>query len=76
MYPKSDGPQYIPGGSTNAVVCLLVASLALGLRYLHQWENKKLEKAEEAVGEEGGDVGVADDAGGAGRRAVGFRYIY
>jgi len=53
---------------------LLVGTLAIGLRYVHKWENKKLEKAEaELVGSEGAGV---DDSQGVGRRAVGFRYIY
>jgi hypothetical protein len=42
--------------------------LALVLRYVHKWENKKLERAEmEALGGEsaGGDV-----------RGAGFRYVY
>lgn len=46
MYPKSAAPQYIPGGSANAAISVVVALLALVLRWLHQRENKKLEKAE------------------------------
>lgn len=46
MYPSSAGPQYVPGGSANAAVCVLVGALALGLRYIYKCENKKLEKAE------------------------------
>lgn len=70
MYPSSTAPQYVPGGSTNAVICLLVGSLALFLRFLHVRENKKLEAAERnrAAGN------VEDD--GADRRADGFRYVY
>ncbi|KAK3396864.1 major facilitator superfamily domain-containing protein [Sordaria brevicollis] len=73
MYPASAGPQYIPGGSANSVICLLVGLLALGLRYLHKWENKKLEKVEreEAENPETAAVDVSGD-----RRAAGFRYIY
>ncbi|KAL2760171.1 hypothetical protein ACRALDRAFT_1054004 [Sodiomyces alcalophilus JCM 7366] len=68
MYPSSDAPQYVPGGSANAVVCLVVAALALLLRFLHKWENKKLERAE---------TGGADPEGHEGdRRAAGFRYVY
>ncbi|KAM7213837.1 phthalate transporter [Rhypophila decipiens] len=70
MYPSSTAPQYIPGGSTNAVICLLVGLLALFLRFLHIRENKKLEQAEQnrAAGN------VEED--GADRRADGFRYVY
>lgn len=76
MYPSSTGPQYIPGGSTNAVVCLVVAGLAIALRFIHKWENRKLERAEQeqmATGETG--VKVPVEAAGD-RRGVGFRYVY
>ncbi|KAK0705671.1 major facilitator superfamily domain-containing protein [Lasiosphaeris hirsuta] len=74
MYPSSTAPQYVPGGSTNAVVCLLVGSLAIALRYIHKWENKKLEKAEreDAANAEAGVTADAD----VDRRALGFRYVY
>lgn len=67
MYPASAAPQYVPGGSTNAVISLCVGVLALGLRWLHIRENKKLEA------DERGEGGVE---GGVGRRALGFRYVY
>ncbi|KAK2611988.1 hypothetical protein QQS21_001953 [Conoideocrella luteorostrata] len=66
MYDKTQGPQYIPGGSANAVISLLVGVLAMVLRYLHKVENKKLERAEN----EGKDETAAE------RGPVGFRYIY
>lgn len=72
MYPATDAPQYIPGGSANSVICLLVGLLALFLRYLHKWENKKLEKVER---EEAENPEAAVAAGGD-RRVAGFRYIY
>lgn len=67
MYDKTTGPQYIPGGSSNAVISFLVGGLAIVLRYLHKWENKKLEKAEN---EENAQDGETE------RGPVGFRYIY
>ncbi|KAK3315600.1 major facilitator superfamily domain-containing protein [Apodospora peruviana] len=70
MYPASAAPQYIPGGSANAVICLLVGSLALGLRFLHIRENKKLEQAERSRA-----AGVVEEAS-EDRRGDGFRYIY
>ncbi|KAM0494984.1 hypothetical protein ACHAP8_008362 [Fusarium lateritium] len=73
MYPSSDGPQYIPGGSANTAICVLVALLALMLRYVHKWENKKLDKAEaeaNAITEESGKTT------GSQLRESGFRYIY
>jgi cytochrome c biogenesis factor len=69
MYDKTQGPQYIPGGSSNAVISFLVGVLALVLRYVHKRENKKLEKAEE--NEDMDNVAAAADRG-----PVGFRYIY
>lgn len=71
MYPSSTGPQYIPGGTTNAIVCLVVAALALTLRFIHIKENKKLEQAEveqASAPEEGNTPAQA--------RGVGFRYVY
>lgn len=77
MYPESTGPRYIPGGSANAVVCVIVALLALLLRFIHIRENKKLEKIEQEAaqaGEPGMKVPVEAVTGD--RRVAGFRYIY
>lgn len=68
MYPASDEPQYMPGSAGNAGVCVMVALLALTLRFVHKWENKKLERAEQE--------GHVDDGVQRDRRAFGFRYIY
>lgn len=46
MYPSSAAPRYVPGGSANAVICLVVGLVALVLRFVHIHENKKLERAE------------------------------
>lgn len=67
MYPASDSPRYIAGGTANTIICLLVAAIALVLRFVHIRENKKLEVAEE----DSGSVDESDD-----RRAAGFRYVY
>ncbi|KAG8411880.1 hypothetical protein J3458_015175 [Metarhizium acridum] len=67
MYDKNQGPQYIPGGSSNAVISFSVGVLALILRHLHKWENRKLEKAEDEAAANGTSTG---------RGPVGFRYIY
>ncbi|KAF6810785.1 allantoate permease [Colletotrichum sojae] len=76
MYPSSTSPQYIPGGSANAAICMLVGALALVLRYLHKWENKKLETAEQqaAAAAEQGEKAAVDLTQE--KRATGFRYIY
>lgn len=71
MYPLSHAPQYVPGGSANAAVCVIVALIALALRFVHIKENKKLEEAET------NDTGMTDtQRAHADRRAFGFRYIY
>lgn len=67
MYPISEAPRYIPGGSANAVVCLGVGLLALVLRWVHIRENRKLEVAEWGDGKEEEGVGMG---------AGGFRYVY
>lgn len=75
MYPSSDGPQYKPGGSANAAICVLVALLALVLRYVHKWENKKLDRLENEANAAGNENGKGDLAV-AETREPGFRYIY
>ncbi|RMZ08949.1 hypothetical protein D0860_04457 [Hortaea werneckii] len=67
MYNAAAAPQYVPGGSANAAISLCVGLLALVLRWLHQWENKKLERAEQEGAEEDGEGE---------QRAPGFRYVY
>ncbi|TLD11721.1 hypothetical protein PspLS_11763 [Pyricularia sp. CBS 133598] len=67
MYPASAAPQYVPGGSANAVISLTVAMLALVLRWLHQRENKKLERAEAEAASEN-PTGT--------RAESGFRFVY
>lgn len=67
MYPASDGPRYIPGGASTAIICLIVALLAFILRLVHIKENKKLEQIESE-----GAVNLAEGE----RRGQGFRYVY
>lgn len=76
MYPSSDGPQYIPGGSANTAICVLVALLALMLRYVHKWENKKLDRAENEANAVAEENGKGDLAATPELREPGFRYIY
>lgn len=73
MYPATAAPRYIPGGTANTVICLMVALLALVLRFVHLRENRELEKLEERELADGDQDG---NGGGGGRRAVGFRYVY
>ncbi|OQO03926.1 hypothetical protein B0A48_10568 [Cryoendolithus antarcticus] len=72
MYPASAGPRYIPAGVALAVVSLLIGALAIGLRFVHKHENKKLDRLEQD--DAAGFGGVA--AHGGNRRVAGFRYIY
>jgi hypothetical protein len=71
MYPAKDEPQFVPGGSANAVICLVVAALAFVLRLIHIKENKKLELAERDARPGDGEAGDTDPE----LRAEGFRYI-
>ncbi|KAK4678758.1 hypothetical protein QC764_311460 [Podospora pseudoanserina] len=75
MYPQTAAPQYTPGGSANSAICLLVGLLAIVLRYLHKWENTKLEKAERQRAENA-ETGVVSDSSVGDVRADGFRYVY
>lgn len=71
VYPSSEGPRYLPGGSATAAVALLVAVLALIVRLVLQRDNKKL-----AAGQ-----GLSPDSSVEGRgasvaaTAQGFRYV-
>ena len=42
MYPISDAPRYIPGGSATAAVALVVAVLAFVIRAVSKKQNKAL----------------------------------
>ncbi|KAL4867286.1 hypothetical protein BDV12DRAFT_171646 [Aspergillus spectabilis] len=44
MFPDSDGPRYIRGQSVCAAFMFFNAVLALSLRFLLVWENKRLDK--------------------------------
>ncbi|KAL5121017.1 hypothetical protein ACEQ8H_001205 [Pleosporales sp. CAS-2024a] len=44
MYPKSQGPQYVKGQSVCAAFMFLFCFLALTLRSILAWENKKLDR--------------------------------
>lgn len=70
MYPKTDTPRYIPGGSATAGTALAVTLLAFAIRLLLARDNRKMEERELADAE-----GVAEHAGEGEVRAVGFRYI-
>ncbi|KAK9475922.1 major facilitator superfamily domain-containing protein [Lipomyces japonicus] len=46
MYPSSQSPRYLTGGTVNAIICLLVASMAFIIKLVLWWKNKKLATAE------------------------------
>ncbi|KAH8893613.1 major facilitator superfamily transporter [Thozetella sp. PMI_491] len=73
MYPASDSPRFIPGGTANTIICLLTAVVAGLLRWIHIRENKKLEQAE-VVAAATGYLGAVEDQVQE-TRAPGFRYI-
>lgn len=72
MYPASASPRYIPGGTANTVICLLVAVIALGLRAVHVRENRELEALEHADELSTHERAKTDSD----RRGAGFRYVY
>lgn len=71
MYPKSASPRYIPGGSANTAICVLVAATAFVLRLVHVRENKKLAAAELEDVASDANKGTTDPTG----KPSGFRYI-
>ena len=66
MYPNSDAPRYISGGSATAAVSVLVVLIALAIRVWHGRINKQLAQQE-----------MADSYGRADSLPVekGFRYV-
>lgn len=67
MYPATDGPRYVKGGAVMAGISFLCAVMALVIRYIMKYENKKLEKLEGEEKDVETTVGV--------REINGFRYI-
>ncbi|KAI2632587.1 putative MFS transporter [Hypomontagnella submonticulosa] len=71
MYPSSDEPRYLKGGSATAADALLVALLAIVARLVLQRQNKKLATREAFESD-----GHSAEAGGReGSAPAGFRYI-
>jgi MFS family permease len=66
MYPNTDAPRYVPGGSATAAVSVLVVLIALAIRLWHRKINKRLAQQE-----------MADSYGRTDSLPVekGFRYI-
>ncbi|OCL01459.1 MFS general substrate transporter [Glonium stellatum] len=72
MYPITEAPRYIPGGSGTAAVALVVAILAFVIRIILKKENRKLAERE-VIDAEGRVTNL--HSGNPEARAVGFRYI-
>lgn len=72
MYPATDAPRYIPGGSATAAVAVWVALMAFGIRLVLQRSNKKLAD-KEVLDSDGNMHGLHAEDHDA--RTVGFRYI-
>lgn len=71
MYPATDGPRYIAGGSATGSVAVVVAILSFVIRLVLIRDNKKLEQREEfELGQ-----GIPIESRNGERRATGFRYI-
>lgn len=65
MYSKDTAPQYVPGFSANAAICVLAAAMAVFLKYIHVWENKKLARKEQEAAVDGEPL-----------QEEGFRFLY
>ena len=69
MFPGSEAPRYVKGMSVCAAFMFFTALLALALRFLLVWENKRLDrkygpKVEAAIDAKG-EILVAEDNYGA-----------
>ncbi|PLB55397.1 MFS general substrate transporter [Aspergillus steynii IBT 23096] len=71
VYPETDGPRYIRGQSICAAFMFFTTILALSLRTLLAWENRRLDEKHGKKGEKDATAHtVAEDNYGAG-----FRYV-
>jgi MFS family permease len=69
VYPKHDGPDYVKGHSICAAFMLFVAILAVVLRILLTWENKRLDE------KYGGDAVTDVNDEGVENYGPRFRYV-
>ncbi|KAL8678474.1 MAG: hypothetical protein Q9186_005178 [Xanthomendoza sp. 1 TL-2023] len=79
VFPKQEGPRYTKGMWVSAAFTLFTAFLALGLRALLVWENKKLDKKygprPELIPENGIDPAAIKTAVGEENYGPNFRYV-
>ena len=64
IYPASDGPYYVKGHSICAAFLFFVTCLALGLRTLLAWDNKKLDREHGTIEEQHARAAAADGDNG------------
>lgn len=67
IYPTSDGPRYVTGQAVCAGFMFFTTLLALGLRTLLAWENRKLDKKYGTVEEQRRRAATAVEEGGKGQ---------
>jgi hypothetical protein len=72
MYPSTDSPRYVAGGSATAGAAFLVAIMAVIIRFILIRYNRILAEREIEAGEAGGQSTVSDTHD---NRTTGFRYI-
>jgi hypothetical protein len=63
LYPTNEGPYYVKGQSVCAAFMFFTTLLALGLRCLLWWENKKLDKQYGTLAEQKAQAEASGTAG-------------
>lgn len=63
LYPSKQGPYYVKGQSVCAAFMFFTSLLALGLRTLLWWENKKLDKLFGAIEDQKARAAAAEQRG-------------
>jgi hypothetical protein len=62
IYPPESGPRYLKGHSICAAFMFFVAILALSLRFLLAYENRKLDRQYGTVAEQKANAETSDDS--------------
>ena len=78
IFPADEGPRYVKGMAISAAFTFFTGFLALGLRTLLRWENRRLDKEFGSGEEMGGRAGDAGEGGGTapGEENYGPRFRY
>jgi retrograde regulation protein 2 len=75
IFPTSQGPRYVEGQSICAAFMFFNAFLALGLRTLLVWENKRLDRKYGVATENPVEADQTDPDAGEENYGSAFRYI-